>query len=211
MLSSPGDQKLSEAIAAGRVVLGMPLSDPGAEPDAKAGFAIAGDNPQAFLPQFSGAILPLKSMRDGALGLAAMNFIPDRDLVVRELPTVFNVNGRLVPSIAAEALRIARMRRPLSSVQAHASGETEFGERAGVTAIKVRQRSRARLPVGVHSYSLRRRAVLTAKSLRGKSLRARSARTIEGKIVLIGATASALYDLRATPLDNAVPGCAHPR
>ena len=31
-------------------------------------------------------------------------------------------------------------------------------------------------------------------------------KAIDGAIVLIGATASALYDLRATPLENAVPG-----
>jgi adenylate cyclase len=203
---SAGDQKLSEAIAAGRVVLGMPLSDPGAEPEVKAGFAIAGDSPQAFLPRFSGAIMPLKSMRDDALGLAAMNFIPDRDLVVRELPTTFNVNGRLVPSIAAEALRVAQDASTFVIRSSSASGDTEFGERSGVTAIKI---GALESPTG-RSGSIRiryagaraEREIPAWKILAGEV----SPDAIEGKIVLIGATASALYDLRATPLDNAVPG-----
>ena len=78
--------------------------------------------------------MPLKSLRDGALGLAAMNFIPDRDLVVRELPTVFNVSGRFVPSIAAEALRVAQDASTFIIRSSSASGETEFGQQKAASS-----------------------------------------------------------------------------
>ena len=204
--TSLGDQRVAQAIAHGRVVLGMPLTDPGAEPEVKAGFAIAGDSPQAFLPRFSGAILPLKSMREGALGLSAMNFIPDRDLVVRELPTVFNVGGRLVPSIAAEALRVAQDATTFVIRSSTASGETDFARESGVIGIKI---GGLESPTGQsgairirYSGARSERELPAWKILAGEV----EPTTIEGKIVLVGATASALYDLRATPLDNAVPG-----
>jgi adenylate cyclase len=204
--TSSGDQRVADAIAAGRVVLGMPLADPGAEPEVKAGFAIAGDTPQAFLPRFSGAILPLKSMRDGALGLSAMNFIPDRDLVVRELPTIFNVSGRLVPSIAAEALRVAQDASTFVIRSSTASGETDFANQAGVIAIKIGALESPTSQSG--SIRIRYSGARTEREIPAWKILAGEVDpvTIEGKIVLIGATASALYDLRATPLDNAIPG-----
>jgi adenylate cyclase len=204
--TSLGDQRVAQAIADGRVVLGMPLTDPGAEPEVKAGFAIAGDSPQAFLPRFSGAILPLKSMREGALGLSAMNFIPDRDLVVRELPTVFNVGGRLVPSIAAEALRVAQEATTFVIRSSTASGETDFARQSGVIGIKIGDLESPTGQSGAirirYSGARSERELPAWKILAGEV----EPTTVEGKIVLVGATASALYDLRATPLDNAVPG-----
>jgi adenylate cyclase len=204
--TSVGDEKLAEVVAKGRVILGMPLVDPGDQPEAKAGFAVAGDSPQAFLPRFSGAILPLKSLRERALGLAAMNFIPDRDLVVRELPTVFDVSGRFVPSIAAEALRVAQDASTFIIRSSSASGETEFGHQSGVVAIKIGALESPTSRSGsirIRYAGARAQRELSAAQILSPDFKPE---TVEGKIVLIGATASALYDLRATPLENAVPG-----
>ena len=204
--TSAGDQKLAEVVATGRVVLGIPLVDPGDPPEAKAGFAVAGDNPQTSLPRFSGAILPLKSLRDGALGLAAMNFIPDRDLVVRELPTVFNVSGRFVPSIAAEALRVAQDASTFIIRSSSASGETEFGQQSGVVGIKIGALESPTSRSGsirIRYAGARAQREISALQILSENFKPE---TVAGKIVLIGATASALYDIRATPLENAVPG-----
>jgi adenylate cyclase len=116
-----GDERLAEAVGKGNVVLGMAFAEQGLKPRVKAGFATAGDDPRPFLPRFQGALLPLEGLRESAAGLGAMNFIPDRDLVVRELPTVFNVAGDLVPSLSAEALRVGQggvdFRHPLDQRQ----------------------------------------------------------------------------------------------
>jgi len=48
---SSGDKELADAIAKGRVVLGMAFADQGTRPTVKAGFATAGDDPRPFLPR----------------------------------------------------------------------------------------------------------------------------------------------------------------
>ena len=66
-----------------------------------------------------------------------MNFIPDRDLVVRELPTLFNVAGELVPSLAVEAMRVAQGASTFVVRATNASGDKTFGEKTGITSIKI--------------------------------------------------------------------------
>jgi adenylate cyclase len=201
-----GDKRLAEAIGKGNVVVGMAFADQGMKPLVKAGFATAGDDPRPFLPRFNGALLPLEAMRESAAGLGAMNFIPDRDLVVRELQTVFNVGGELVPSLSAEALRVAQGASTFVIRSTNASGDKTFGEQTGVTSIKIGAVETLTGRNGAirirYAGSRPERQIEAWRILSGEF----DPKAIEGAIVLFGATASALYDLRATPLENAVPG-----
>jgi adenylate cyclase len=201
-----GDKLLAEAIGKGNVVLGMAFADQGLKPLVKAGFATAGDDPRRFLPRFTGALLPLEAMREAAAGLGAMNFIPDRDLVVRELPTVFNVGGELVPSLSAEALRVAQGASTFVVRSTNASGDRTFGEQTGVTSIKIGAVETLTGRNGAirirYAGSRPERQIEAWRILSGEF----DPKAVEGAIVLFGATASALYDLRATPLENAVAG-----
>ena len=203
---SSGDKELADAIAKGRVVLGMAFADQGTRPTVKAGFATAGDNPRPFLPRFTGSILPLDAFREGATGLGAMNFIPDRDLVVRELPTLFNVAGELVPSLAVEAMRVAQGASTFVVRATNASGDKTFGEKTGITSIKIGGIETLTGPNGAirirYAGTRSEREIAAWKILAGEL----DPKLLDGAIVLIGATASALYDLRATPLENVVAG-----
>ena len=40
--------------------------------------------------------------------IGAINWVPDRDQVVRRAPLIFRVGDTLVPSLAAELLRVAQ-------------------------------------------------------------------------------------------------------
>jgi adenylate cyclase len=201
-----GDERLAEAVGKGNVVLGMAFAEQGLKPRVKAGFATAGDDPRPFLPRFQGALLPLEGLRESAAGLGAMNFIPDRDLVVRELPTVFNVAGDLVPSLSAEALRVGQGASTFVIRSTNASGDRTFGEQTGVTSIKIGAVETLTGRNGAirirYAGSRPERQIEAWRILAGEF----DPKAIDGAIVLFGATASALYDLRATPLENAVPG-----
>jgi adenylate cyclase len=204
--AATGDKELADAIARSRAVLGMAFADQGPRPVVKAGFATAGDDPRAFLPRFNGSLLPLAPLREAAAGIGAMNFIPDRDLVVRELPTIFNVAGELVPSLAVEAMRVAQGASTIVVRATNASGDKTFGDRTGITSIKIGAVETLTGPNGAirirYAGSRPERQIEAWKVLAGGF----DPKLVEGAIVLIGATASALYDLRATPLENAVPG-----
>ena len=84
-------------------------------PAHKATFAVAGDDPALFVPQFSSAVVNLAELEAGALGNGALNAAPDVDQVIRRVPLVLALHDQLYPSLAAEALRVAQGPRPTSS------------------------------------------------------------------------------------------------
>ncbi|HEY8567528.1 MAG TPA: adenylate/guanylate cyclase domain-containing protein [Beijerinckiaceae bacterium] len=204
--ASAGDQALAGAIGRGRVVLGLALSNRGGAPDVKPGFATAGDDARDYAPRFVGALQPLPILRDAASGLGAMNWTPDRDLVVREVPTLLAVDAKLVPSFAIEALRVAQGASTLVVKSSNASGETALGRQTGITSVKVGDLTvptSGNGTVRIH-YSGRKpdERIPAWRIVTGTFDRA----SVEGAIVLVGATAAALQDLRATPLEAGVPG-----
>jgi adenylate cyclase len=203
---SEGDRRLAAALAGTPAVLGFGLAEVGAPPAVKAGFAAAGSDPKPFVPRFGGAVLPLDGMVEASAGLGAMNFLPDRDLVVREVPTLFAVGEALVPSLTVEALRAAQGASTVIVRTSDASGDDYFGQHTGVTRLRVGAldidtgRSGA---VRIRFAGPRPERVVPAwQVLAGTVDRSR----LEGAIVLVGATAAALTDIRASPLDPAVPG-----
>jgi len=56
----------------------------------------------------SGAESNLPVLDAAAKGIGSMNLFPNRDGVVRQIPLFFRFGDRIVPSLAAEALRVAQ-------------------------------------------------------------------------------------------------------
>jgi adenylate cyclase len=205
--STPGnDLYFSRALRAGSTVLGMTLTASGAPPPQKAGFVFAGDNPDAFLHHFGGAVAPLPLLVEATQGLGATNWLPDRDQVVRQALLVATAAGKFAPSLAIEALRVAQGESTFIIRSSNASGETAFGSQTGVNAVKVGAFEVATGARGEvrprYSGAQPARNISAAAVLRGEVDRSR----IEGRIVFVGALAAGLGDIRATPLEAAVPG-----
>ena len=101
----------AEALAQAPSVLGVVLShDQRGEASEtlmvqdKVGFAFGGDAPDRFVPRFGAAVEPLAALGQAAVGLGALNWIPGSDLVVRQVPLVFQVGEiGLVPTAGAVA------------------------------------------------------------------------------------------------------------
>ena len=202
------DARLAQAVGAGPVVLGATFLVAGAPMTlpAKAGFVVAGDDPAAFLPAFRGAAAPLAQIAADARGLGATNWLPDRDQVIRRVPLLMREDARLYPSLALESLRVADGASTIIIRASNASGQAAFGEETGVNTLKVGDRE---IATGAHAevrphYTPTEpsRFIPFARLLRGEVARGE----IEGRIVLVGTTAIGLGDVRATPLDAAVPG-----
>ncbi len=208
LVNRPGhDAMLAEAIGLGPTVLATVLN--GGEtgrPPTKAGFAIAGDDPLPFIPAFSGNVNNLPGLEEAASGIGSINWIPDRDQVVRRLPLVYRQGDQLVPTLAMETLRVAQGASTYILKASNASGETAFGASTGLNNIKVGD---LEIPTNADGGLLLQfrpsnpAAFIPARSVVSGDF---DPNAVAGRIVLVGSSAAGLNDLQATPIDAALPG-----
>ncbi|MCA0424152.1 MAG: adenylate/guanylate cyclase domain-containing protein [Proteobacteria bacterium] len=200
------DRVLSESFARWPVVSGIVMADKAQAPPVLAGFASAGDAPEPFLPKFRGAVAPIPILLPGLKGFGALNWVPEYDQVVRRVPTVLVGEGRMAPSLAIEALRVAQGASTIILKASNASGETAFGQQTGIVSLKVGELvvpTDADGAVRLRYAGTRpERRIPAWKVLTG----AVPKEEIEGRIVFVGSSAAALSDLRASPLDPVIPG-----
>ncbi len=194
-------------VVAAAALTNAPVRD---KPEVKANFVTLGDDPRPMLPHFANMVLPLPQLRAAVKGLGVINYIPDLDQVVRRVPTAFAVGEPgseiIAPSLGVEALRVALQTTTPIIKSTNASGEQTFNDRKAVVAVGIGD---AVFPteqdgnVRVHFAGAQQgRRIPAWKILAGEAAPA----DLENTIVLIGSSAAALADLRATPLQSAVPG-----
>ncbi len=203
----PHDQVFAAALAISPSVLGLSLSgDGGPLPELSAGFATAGDDPRPFIPSFGGAIGNVPALDAAAKGLGSINWIQDRDQIVRRVPLVLRVGDQLVPSLAAEALRVGQDASSYILKSSNASGEAAFGRQTGLNHVRIGEFVVPTDPDGAIWLRFRPSdpgAFVPARTVLDGSM---PADRVQGRIVLVGTSAAGLLDLRATPLESAVPG-----
>ncbi|HSG96173.1 MAG TPA: CHASE2 domain-containing protein, partial [Afifellaceae bacterium] len=218
----PEVQPLSDAIAAlpshddvfAQTLVGLPVvtgfvlteSPTYRKPAAKSSFAIAGDDPKPFVIDFPGAVTNLRQIEIAAAGNGAFNSMPEADLVIRRVPLVFQSQGMLYPSLAAEALRVVQGQKTYLIKSSGASGTTAFGEHTGIDTIKIGQfvaQTDAGGRVFLHFSPFHADRYVPAWRILNNDF---DASAVAGKIVFIGTSAAGLKDLRATPLQKAIPG-----
>ena len=201
------DQVFADALRESPSVLGTSLNNSSIVSfHSKAGFAVAGDDPRQFIPSYSGTSGNLAVLEDAAHGIGAINWLPDRDQIVRRVPMLYRVGTELVPSLAAELMRVAQDASTYVLKAANASGETAFGRNTGLNHLKIGDLEIPTDADGGIVIQFRRSNPATYipawKVLSGEVPR----EDVAGRIVLVGTSAPGLLDLRATPLNSAVPG-----
>jgi adenylate cyclase len=163
---------------------------------------VAGSDPGASLIAYSGAILPLAPFRNAAAGLGFVSLKGDADGIVRRVPLVAKANGVLVPSLSAEALRVAQGAGGMIVRSSDASGEVAAGApeavglKIGEAEVPVTERGELWMH---YSPPVAERTVPAWRVLQGLPP-AELERLFSGRIVLIGAGAIGLRDLVATPV-----------
>lgn len=202
------DAQLAAALTQGRVVLGFGMTRQRAAPSPrdmdddglalKAAYLEMGGNPAPFVPPFASAIVNLPALQQAAAGQGAMTFIPDVDGVVRKVPLVLNLDGRLVPSLVSEALRVAV---GASHYTVRSAGDTGgvMDVRIGTHAIETDATGAQWIHYGRPDAA---RYIPAWQVLSGQ----RAADELRGKIVLVGSSAQGLMDLRFGPLGGIIPG-----
>jgi adenylate cyclase len=204
------DAILAGAYARNNVTVGFVISNDtqGALPPPKSGFSFGGSDPRGILISYAGGVANLPVLTEAAAGAGFFSFPPSRDGVVRSVPLVAQAQGRLFPSLAAEALRVAQGAGSYIVRTTGASGEADTGVPA-MTALKVGALEVPTGPAGeiwIYYSGLASMRTLSAALFAEEASSAAVAEAVAGHIVLVGSSAAGLRDIVATPLSASLPG-----
>ena len=190
-LAKPGDDLFAAAIRGKPVVLSAQAKELEAPSDERRGFRVS-----------TGLRLPTEPLLDSAAAIGVVNVEPDRDGVVRTMPLIVETETTDVPTLSlatymlAEGIEGPIVQRPFG---------IEVGRRAMPTGDGKLLRINFSAGLSPGDSSADDVSVVSA----GDVLRDGAPAEINGKIVLIGATAELLGDRRQSPVAKqnlGVPG-----
>ena len=206
------DKVFAEAIAKAPVVLSFGLTNEPHKrlPALKAGFMEHGlrkDRAAEYIwPDFKGAVVNLPILEKAATGNGCFNMGAELDQIIRRVPALFRLNNTLYPSLVLEALRVFQGASTYKITLAGASGETSFGEKTGIVKIKVgllEFPTDASGRIWLYDTGYKPERFIPAwKILSDDTV----LKDMAGRILFIGASAMALKDLRAMPLNPRASG-----
>ncbi|HEX9367369.1 MAG TPA: CHASE2 domain-containing protein [Vicinamibacterales bacterium] len=204
--ASTPDERLATALHEGGVILGYGLTfDPGA-PSRRAcllrplGIAVIqppGDARSEPFFRATGAVCNLPALAEAAAGSGFLNAIPDADGILRRVPLLAELDGRIYPSLALSAVAAATgTANPALQVSNVNASTLRMGDLTvpldGKSNLLLGYRGKKR------SFPYLSAADVLAGAVPGAALR--------GKIVLVGTTALGTREVVATPLDTQFVG-----
>jgi adenylate cyclase len=196
------DALFAQALAAGPNVLVMSRVGTGvAAPGPKAGFAMTGADPLASLPWLDGVAAPLPMLADAATGLGVASLDREGAGVARRLPLLWSNGTAPLPTLAVEALRVAQGVSTLVVLGDQGGAATVAGLRIGQLDVPTGPSG----DIWLYYRDLPASTYVSAAQVLGDDY-AKLAPLLNGHIVLVGASATGLLDIRASALGEAVPG-----
>lgn len=211
------DRELAAAMARGRVVAGYALvpTSNGRAPAVANGVTVVGDGAPPDLHDFGGAIPNLPAIDAAAAGQGTFSLpsggegTRESDEVVRKLPLFSSFRHTIVPSLAAEVLRVAQGEDAELALRAERGGgwiggTTSYTARIGDRLVPVETDGEQWLRFGARAVS----RTLSASDVLHDAGAAAWRGAVRGRIVLVGTSAIGLADLRPTPLRAFEPGVA---
>lgn len=208
------DTELARAIGAGKVVLGFALGQlvvgAGSQHGAEAGappvtnlsntpFVALGPSALSALHGFAEPVAALEMLQSKAAGNGAMAFVPDSDGVIRRVPLMVRYGNQLLPTLSADALRVAQGAQNIVTRSKPAPQGTLQEVQIGKVVIPTSPQGEVWLH---YTPPVPARYVPAWKILAAEV----PAEDLRGKILLIGASAQGLMDLRFSPLGRMLPG-----
>jgi adenylate cyclase len=194
------DATFAEAIGRASVVLGRSgLPGPSLDPapfDPHLPLAVIGGEVLELLPAYPGLLRNVPALEKAAAGIGMFSVLPEPDGIIRRVPLAFASEGQVRPALGIEMLRVATGGDALA-IRRDSAGIA--GLIVGGTFIPTERDGRFWVHFSPHDPD---RFIPVADLLDGIVPPER----LKDRLVLVGASAIGLQDLRATPLERAMPG-----
>ena len=206
--TTDNDDLFAESISNhGTVVLGLAPNNKNdaSKNQSKHGLVVQGDDPKIFVRPYTGLQNNLSRLEEASAGLGSMS-IGNDDVIVRTLPSFENIDGNLVPSLPLEMVRVAIGASTYQIKSSNASSEEAFGENTGINHIKLGSLIMPTNPDGsfwLYPTLSNNLTSIPAWKLLDGSL---DPNFFEGKVVIVGTSASGLFDLRSNAIEKNIPG-----
>ena len=162
----------------------------------KASFATLGADPNPYLIEYPGLLSNIPALEAAAAGRGMFTVLPDPDGLVRRVPIVMKAGGAMIPSLNADMLRVA-------------TGQTTYVIKTGKAGVQSVVLAGIEIPTDVnaqlwiyYSHHDPKRFVSAADVINAKI----PPGTFKGKLVLIGTSATGLFDMKSTPIEPVMPG-----
>lgn len=198
------DRVLSKAMIRAPVVIGQASSN-----DVRYRFkdkkfrqpqpARLGGDPRPHLPEALGLVRNVPQLEKAARGKGIFSLDVERDGIIRRVPTLFSIDGKIFPSLPIEILRVAaRGKNYAVQTYLERGGGIAKVQTAGIWVPTDR---RGRMWIRFREWSAATHLSI-ADILSGDI----SPDQVKGKIVLVGTSAVGLLDIKRTPLNDQIPG-----
>lgn len=158
--------------------------------------AFLGEDPSRFLIEFPDVVRNIAPLEAAAAGIGMFTLLPEQDGIVRRVPALMRYGDVLMPSLSVELLRVVMGGAPL----------VVRTDSAGINSLSI---AKLRIPtdgngrIWVHYAKHDPGIYISAKDVLEGSV---PKKKLAGKLILIGTSATGLFDIKATPLDSAMPG-----
>ncbi|MCK9338019.1 MAG: adenylate/guanylate cyclase domain-containing protein [Arcobacteraceae bacterium] len=150
-----------------------------------------------FLIEGHGTILNINQLEENSYSSGFFNNIPDDSGIIRSVPLVIKYDDMIYPSLALEIIRVVTGEKKIY---------LDYGD-VGVESVTVGE---YKIPTDMFGRALvnfrgkeRTFKYISAVDILNNNFEPED---LDGKIVLIGTSASGLLDLRATPFESVFPG-----
>ncbi len=195
------DAIMSQTMRQMRVIVGQAAAsaatgDPERTEQAQTPVAVLGPDAAPYLLTYPKLLRNIDVIEQAATGRGLFSITPDWDSIVRRAALVAVVDGKIQPGLSVELLRVA-------------TGQNAFAiktDEAGVKSVVVGGAEVPTDPNGriwVHYTPSMPRRFISASDIANGTF---DPSAVQNHLLLMGATATGLLDLKATPLDPAMPG-----
>ena len=155
-----------------------------------------GEDPKNFIYKYKNKIISLEEISNAASGIGSISLIPNIDGIIRNVPVLYNIDNRIWPSLALETVRVATDQKNL----------LVKSNKNGIELIKTRKNSipsdqNAVINIKFNKFS--KENYVSAIDVINNDF---DQKRINNKIILIGSSAQALFDIVKISNGKTVPG-----